>query len=119
MSDLVTYVREHSDRNACTCGKYVVSGPDHPMVGHTVDMFFFDVCAKNEPNADTLRKLIAEHKGEFNEVNPFDGQEHGYTSVSSWKAAKELLKQRHNAVKVTESTDMFKVFVEDQDANRQ
>lgn len=84
MSNLVNYVREHTDRNACTCGKCIVSGPDTPMTGHTVDMFFFDVCAKNDPNADELRKLIAEHPGEFGPCNPLDGQEHSYIEVGGW-----------------------------------
>ena len=84
MSDLINYVRAHTDRNACTCGKCLVSGPDKPMVGHTVDLFFFDVCAKDNPDADTFKKLIAEHQGEFNELNPFDGQEHGYQEVGGW-----------------------------------
>lgn len=84
MSELAKYVIEHTDRNACTCGKCVVSGTDKPMVGHTVDMFFFDVCAKNNPDADTLRKLISEHKGEWADANLFDGQEHSYIEVGGW-----------------------------------
>lgn len=84
MSALVKYVLEHTERNACTCGKCVVSGEDRIMSGHTIDLFFFDVSAKNSPDADTLKKLVAEHKGEFDDVNPYDGQEHSYIELGGW-----------------------------------
>lgn len=38
---------------------------------------------------------------------------HKYTSVSSWKAAKEILKTRHDTDKVHESSDMFKVYLKE------
>jgi hypothetical protein len=36
---------------------------------------------------------------------------HKYITVDSWQAAKALLKTTHNATKVQESSDMFKVFL--------
>lgn len=84
MSDLANYVVGKTNRNACTCGKCLVSGEDKQMAAHTVDMFFFDVCAKGEPDADDFLKLIAEHNGEFCELNPFDGREHSYLEVGGW-----------------------------------
>lgn len=83
MSKLSDYVLAHTDRTACTCGNCLTSGPE-TLSGHTVDMFFFDVCAKGNPNADELKKLIAEHKGEWNDVNLFDGQEHNYMELGGW-----------------------------------
>ena len=84
MSALVQYVLKHTDRNACTCGKCIVSGENRVMTGHTADVFFFDVCAKGNPNVDEFKKLIAEHSGEFCEVNLFDGEEHGYQELGGW-----------------------------------
>jgi len=83
MSELVKYVIEHTDRNACTCGKCIVSGEEKELP-HSVDMFFFDVSAKNNPNVDTFRKLISEHQGAWGEVNVFDGQEHSYIELGGW-----------------------------------
>jgi hypothetical protein len=84
MKDLIEYVTAHTERNACTCGRCCVSGDDKPMTGHTVDLFFFDVCAKAAPDAQTLKKLIAEHRGEHVEVNLFDGKEHSYIELGAW-----------------------------------
>jgi hypothetical protein len=47
-------------------------------------MFFFDVAAKDNPDADEFKKLIQEHQGEFNDVNPFDGAEHNYIELGGW-----------------------------------
>jgi hypothetical protein len=80
MKTLSQYIVEHTDRNACTCGKCVVSGEDKQLSGHTVDMFFFDVCAKDNPDADTFRKLIVKQ----GEINPFDGKEHSYIELGGW-----------------------------------
>lgn len=87
MSNLSEYVVKHTDRNACTCGKCLVSGEQKTLTGHTVDMFFFDVCAKNKPDAETLKKLITEHQGDGccgGPIDLFDGQEHSYMEVGGW-----------------------------------
>lgn len=82
--NLIDYVREHTDRNACTCGKCFDSGPDKQLPGHTADVFFFDVCAKGNPDADTLKSLAKSHRGEFANVDPFDGKEHSYIELGGW-----------------------------------
>lgn len=56
------------------------------MPNHTVDLVFFKVA--NDPNnpadAETLRTLIKEHRGEFNDVDLFDGNKHNYMEVGGW-----------------------------------
>jgi len=79
MSDLANYVREHTDGNECSC----CHDSQTPLAG-SVDVFFFDVCAKNNPDADTLKKLIAAHSGEFGPCDPLDGNEHSYIEVGGW-----------------------------------
>lgn len=90
MSKLVDFVMKHTDRNACTCGRCVIRGEDKPMTGHTIDMFFFDVCVKKPPNVDMFRKLITEHKGEHCDANLFDGQEHSYIELGGWIGSQEV-----------------------------
>lgn len=82
MTALFDYILNHTDRNACRCGNCIISGENKPMVGHTVNMYFFDVCAKNDPNKDEFVKLIDEHQGEFG-LNLFEG-EHSYLQVGGW-----------------------------------
>lgn len=84
MSNLAEYVFTHTNRNACRCGQCVVSGEDRPMSEHTVDMCFFDVCAKDNPDAEELKHLIAAHQGVFQDVNVFDGEEHNYIELGGW-----------------------------------
>lgn len=38
----------------------------------------------NGPTADGLRAAINGHHGEFCEVDPFDGEEHGYLELGGW-----------------------------------
>jgi len=81
MSALVDYVLAHTTRCACSslvCEHRVDESPS------TTDMFFFDVAAKDNPDADEFKKLIQEHQGEFNDVNPFDGAEHNYIELGGW-----------------------------------
>jgi hypothetical protein len=82
--NLQQYVYNYTERNTCRCGKCFISGANKPMVGHTVDMFFFDVCAKNEPDVNIFKKLIKEHQGEWSECNPLDDEEHGYIEIGGW-----------------------------------
>lgn len=92
MSALAEYVRVHTDRGECQCGKCMDKGnkpdpvspiPDH-LYDHTANMVFFKVCIRNEPNADEVRKLISEHKGVFNSVDLFDKQEHNFMELGGW-----------------------------------
>jgi hypothetical protein len=96
MQQLRDYVRSHTDRTACRCGQCITSGPDHLpgddnewSVGafrpHTADMVFFEVSATNNPDPDTLRRLLQENvQGEFGDLNMLDNQEHSYIEVGGW-----------------------------------
>lgn len=82
------YVRQHTERGACRCGKCDAPSdpeshqPDNP---HTVSVFFFDVAKRGEPAAEELRELVANaHDGSFNTVDPLDGAEHGYMELGGW-----------------------------------
>lgn len=86
MNELREFVTNHAERGTCRCGKCIDHpGEDQPPDGHTVDMVFFEVCAKNEPDASRLRELIAANKqGEFGALDPWDGKEHSYIEVGGW-----------------------------------
>ena len=81
------YVQRHTQRGACTCGR-CADAPENPSekqpVGHTCDMFFFEVAAKGEPDAETLRKLLQGHTGVHCDCDPLDGSEHSYMEVGGW-----------------------------------
>lgn len=84
MSNLVQYVADHTLRNACRCGKCIDPGnPDVHLLPHTVNMYFFDVCAVNNPLKEEFLHHIANHKGEFADMNPLEG-EHSYIEVGGW-----------------------------------
>jgi len=69
-------VREFAIRGACTCGKCIdaPANPEkHQPDGHTIDITFFKVAAKEEANAEIFRSLVEQ---EF--PNWLDGKEHNY-----------------------------------------
>jgi hypothetical protein len=80
MSALADYVLAHTQRSECHCCHEHV---DPLAAKDKVDMFFFEVTARNDPDADTLKKLIAEHRGEFGDMNPLEG-EHSYIEVGGY-----------------------------------
>lgn len=87
MTALTDYVRAFSIRGACTCGKCCDSGPEpekHQPNNHTADVYFFQVAAEPEADAETLRRLIGDHKGEFGKCNPLDRCEHSYIELGGW-----------------------------------
>jgi len=79
------YVAEHTERGECKCGRCADVGdkPD-PAGPHTIDMIFFKVARKGEPDAQEFKRLTEAHLGEFEECNPFDGKEHGYIELGAW-----------------------------------
>lgn len=85
--NLIEYIQKHADRGACRCG-HCIDAPENPEDqqpgGHTADMIFFEVSAKETANAEDLRKLIAEHQGEWGECSPLDGKEHNYMELGAW-----------------------------------
>ena len=86
MSDLRDFVLEHTARNACRCGSCVHDNVEKKPSGHTVDMFFFDVCMIGAPEPQRFRDLIAAHQApwEDRDMNPLDGKEHGYIEFGGW-----------------------------------
>jgi hypothetical protein len=85
MTELAEYVFQHTERGECHCGKCVDVGEKPDPTGHTVDMVFFKVAAKNSPERGRFIELTNGHQGEFGEgVNPFDGQEHSYLELGGW-----------------------------------
>jgi hypothetical protein len=50
-----------------------------------VSVYFFEVSAVGEPDAETFRSLIAgAREGHYNHVDPLDGEEHGYMELGGW-----------------------------------
>lgn len=84
MSALSEYVRTHTARGDCMCGK-CIDAPSTPDPGHGVDMTFFKVAPTTETaDVDDFKRLTAEHRGEFGDCNPFDGAEHNYIQLGGW-----------------------------------
>lgn len=86
MKKLIDFVRKHAVRGDCTCGRCVdgAAEPKQPN-GHTADMVFFKVAARDNPDPKQLEELIRESKsGEFVDVDLFDGKEHGYIELGGW-----------------------------------
>ena len=84
MQELVEYVLAHTDRTACQCGKCLTNGPDR-LDGHTADMVFFQVSAKNNPDPEVLKRLLKENmQGHYCNLDMLDNQEHSYMEVGGW-----------------------------------
>jgi hypothetical protein len=86
----------HTDRSECRCGCCVkveekteeknqwdlVQLVEPP---HTVNVFFFDVSAFNDPTVEEFVELTKEHQSDLTEdVNPLDGLEHSYMELGAW-----------------------------------
>jgi hypothetical protein len=88
MNKLRDYIIKHAKRGACKCGRCVDAPPNpeqHQPVGHTADMIFFEVSAGDGANADELKALLRENKrGEYGDVDVFDGNEHNYLELGGW-----------------------------------
>ncbi|MFA7278945.1 MAG: hypothetical protein WC100_02515 [Sterolibacterium sp.] len=48
------------------------------------DVIFFGVRKSPEATADALKAAMADHKGEFFDVDPLDGHEHSYIELGGW-----------------------------------
>ena len=104
MSELLEYVREHTERGECKCGKCIDVGnrPD-PVPSdteewkdpaslirnlsntHTADLVFFKCVTRNDPDRDELLSLVKEHSAEFGDgIDPFDGEEHNCLEIGGW-----------------------------------
>lgn len=84
MDELGSYVMKHTDRGECGCGKCIDVGNKPDPQGHTADLVFFRVAARNAPDAETFKRLSATHKGYYGDVDPFDGKDHNYLELGGW-----------------------------------
>lgn len=92
MDELVEYIRNHAERGTCRCGQCLdFPGVDIQPTGHTADVVFFKVSARNNHETgfpvdpEKLRHLISTAKsGEYCELDPWDGKEHSYIEVGCW-----------------------------------
>ncbi len=90
MCELSDYIMAHTDRGECQCGRCFDKGNTPDPKGHTADVMFFLVCAKNDPDLEKLRRLTKEHHGEFGTVNVLDGEEHGYIELGGWLGSQDV-----------------------------
>jgi hypothetical protein len=72
MSELNTYILQHAIRQPRGTSKAAA------------DVFFFEVVRSSDATGARLRTLIDAHTGVSNEVDVFDGQEHGYLELGGW-----------------------------------
>jgi len=84
MEHLAEFVIGNTERGECKCGQCIDVGSKPDPQGHTVDMVFFKVVKKNGATADEFKRLTAEHKGHYGDVNPLDGKEHNYMELGGW-----------------------------------
>lgn len=73
---LTNYVSIYAIRGACTCGKCIdapTNPEEHQPDGHTIDLTFFKVAAKNGADADNFRSLVEKEFPHW-----LDGKEHSY-----------------------------------------
>lgn len=78
MTELIQYIREHT----------AIVSPTTNSIGNG----FFHILPENNPDADTLKKLITSNpNGVFGGVlNPFDGDEHSYIEIGGWIGSQEV-----------------------------
>ena len=96
MSVLVDFVLKNTQRGSCQCGRCIDADPDvGPIEGHTVSVEFFEVGLAEgvEIGSEEFRKLVSEHSGEFSNVDPFDGEEHGFIELGGWIGDRALALQ--------------------------
>lgn len=55
------FVVAHTSRGECQCGKCIDKGLDRPAPNHSVDLGFFWVAVRGEPQADQFKLLLAGH----------------------------------------------------------
>ena len=89
MQDLINYIQKYAQRGECTCGHCFDGVPNpeqHQPSGHTADVHFFKVAAKDWcVSADELKKLVqANVKGSYGDVDLFDKKEHSYIELGGW-----------------------------------
>ena len=86
---LIEAVQTFGRRGECQCGLCADKG-DAPDPNHAADVQFFKVAVVDGLSADVLKALITRHRGEFCEVELFDGKEHGYQEIGGWLGNQQL-----------------------------
>ena len=76
MSKLTDFIWEHACANTATAQD-------------GSDVIFFKVVAVKDPVLDDLVAALREHKGEFCEVDVFDGKEHNYLELGGWLGSQD------------------------------
>ena len=88
MQELIDYIATYAERGACQCGKCIdaPANPElHQPVGHTADVGFFKVKARDGASAEELKRLIQANKqGEFGDADPLDGAPHSFIELGGW-----------------------------------
>jgi hypothetical protein len=112
MSELSDYIQNTVVRGECCCGQCsdAVADPEnHQPNGHVADVFFFKVAANpdNPPQEDDLRRLAAEHKGEYGDCNPFDNKEHSFIELGGWLGDQGLALMFMGAAALTGIVDVL------------
>jgi len=92
--NLAEYVNRFVQRGDCTCGK-CCDAPENPKqpTGHTADVYFFKVAAKEGASKDDLSDAIKKYQGEFCKCDPLDGKEHSYIELGGWIGSQNLALQ--------------------------
>ena len=83
-NSLGKYVMEHIERGECKCGRCIDRGTKPDPLAHTADMIFFLAAKRGEPTVEEFERLTREHRGEFTDCDPLDGEEHGYLELGGW-----------------------------------
>ncbi len=84
MINIAGYVSNHTVRGECQCKQCCDAQGDKQPDGHTADLIFFKVAAKDNPSKDEFERLSKDHMGEYGDVDPFDGQEYNYMQLGGW-----------------------------------
>jgi hypothetical protein len=89
MKPLIEYIRAHSLRSACSCGRCLTENSGTPPIpsSHTANLVFFKVALSQDspPSAEALRKYITDHyQGVELPLDPLDGRRHNYQQLGAW-----------------------------------
>ena len=83
--DLVEYINHFAQRGDCTCGKCCDAPENQEQpTGHTADVYFFKIAAKEGASKDDFLEVIKKWKDVHCECNPLDGKEHNYLELGGW-----------------------------------
>ena len=78
---LAEYVGQKARRGACICGR-CIDAPPNPKKrqprGHTADMVFFKIAARDSPKKDEFIDLVTTEFSHW-----LDGEEHSYLEIAA------------------------------------